>query len=53
VNILHDNVKDEIYFREKYTESIRRRFKMPFEMVFNQPVKRLPNMKTAILIKEV
>lgn len=53
VNILHDNVKDEIYFIEKYTETIRRRFKMPFEVVFNQPVKKLPNMKTAILIKEI
>lgn len=51
VNIVHDPKESGYRFKEKYEAPISRRFKMPFEMVFNQPIETLPNMKTAILIK--
>jgi|GEM_PF-1186153 len=51
INIVHDHRENEHQFKEKYEASISRRFKIPFELVFNQPIETLPNMKTAILIK--
>lgn len=53
VNIVHDEAMTRTYFRQSYSDAISRRFKLPFDMVFNEPVKRLPNMKIPILIKEI
>lgn len=52
INIIHDNLVNDNSFVKKYTDSIKKRFKMPFKIVFNKPIKTLANMKTPILIKE-
>lgn len=52
INIVHDkSCKDEHYII-KYSHLIKKRIKMPSELEFNKPIKRLKNMKVPILLKE-
>jgi len=50
INLLHDIDVDHTKYIEHYSLLIGRRFKMPFEIVFNEPIIKLTNQKTPILI---
>ncbi len=52
INIVHDGVLKNQSYLAKYYPLIRKRIKMSSEIIFNQPIYKLPNLKVPVFWKE-